>query len=133
MAIKVVDIIVERKGMLLLIKRGDFWILPGGEIAPGEDEMQCLEDVVSREMKDRIACIFKKLEKTIQGSSPVRGGDVEVTVYVGDISKEKMSDLKDCNAHWFRRDSIPALRLSNITKDVLKYYFSLDQSLSAAQ
>jgi len=125
MAIKVVDIIVERKGMLLLIKRGDFWILPGGEIGQGEDEMQCLEDVVSREMNDRVSCIFRKLEKTIRGISPVRGGEVEVTVYVGDISKEKMSDLKDCNAHWFRRESLSALRLSNITKDVLKYYFSL--------
>lgn len=127
MAIQVVDIIVERKGMLLLIKRGEFWILPGGEIAPGEDEMKCLEEVVSREMNDRISCIFKKLDKTVTGPSPVRGGDVEVTIYVGDISSTKMSDLKDCNAHWFSRQSIPSLRLSNITKDVLKHYFALDQ------
>ena len=127
MAIQVVDIIVERKGMLLLIKRGDFWILPGGEFVPGEDEMQCLEQVVSREMNDRVACIFTKLEKTIKGISPVRGGEVEVTVSVGDISSAKMSDVKGCNAHWFSRDSIPSLRLSNITKEVLKYYFSLDK------
>ena len=127
MAIKVVDIIVERKGMMLLVKRGDFWILPGGEIEPGEDEMQCLEDVVSREMNDRVACIFRKLDNTIKGTSPVRGGEVEVYVYVGDIYKEKMSDVKDCNAHWFSRESIASLRLSNITKDVLKYYFSLDE------
>jgi len=125
MAIQVVDIIVERKEMLLLIKRGDFWILPGGEIAQGEEELQCLEGVVSREMNDRVACIFRKLEKTIKGNSPVRGGEVEVTVYVGDISKEKMSDVKDCNAHWFSRKSLDTLRLSNITKDVLAYYFSL--------
>ena len=124
MAINVVDIIVERKGMILLIKRGDYWILPGGEIAPDEDEMRCLEDVVSREMHDRVACIFRKLENTITGISPVRGGDVEVTVYVGDISSTKMSDVKGCNAHWFSRESIASLRLSNITKDVLKYYFS---------
>lgn len=128
MAIKVVDIIVERKGMMLLVKRGDFWILPGGEIEPGEDEMQCLEDVVSREMNDRVACIFRKLDNTIKGTSPVRGGEVEVSVYVGDISKEKMSDVKDCNAHWFSKESIASLRLSNITKDVLKYYFSLDRN-----
>ncbi|MCM2266000.1 MAG: hypothetical protein NDI73_12505 [Desulfuromonadales bacterium] len=126
MAIKVVDIIVERKGMLLLVKREGFWILPGGEIAEGEDEMQCLEEVVSREMNDRVACIFRKLDKTITGPSPVRGGDVEVSVYVGDISKEKMSDVKDCNAHWFSRESIRSIRLSNITKAVLEHYFSLD-------
>lgn len=126
MAIQVVDIIVERKGMILLVKRRDYWILPGGEIEQGEDEMQRLGKVVSAEMNDRVACIFTKLEKTIKGISPVRGGEVEVTVYVGDISKDKMSDLKDCNAHWFRRESVSALRLSNITKDVLKYYFSLD-------
>ena len=124
MAINVVDIIVERRGMILLIKRGDYWILPGGEIEPGEDEMQCLEDVVAREMNDRVDCIFRKLEKTIKGVSPVRAGEVEVSVYVGDISSAKMSDIKDCNAHWFRRESISALRLSNITKDVLEYYYS---------
>jgi hypothetical protein len=124
MTIKVVDIIVERKNMILLIKRGDFWILPGGELEQGEDEMQCLEEVVSTEMKDQIDSVFRKLGKTIKGPSPVRPGDVEVSVYVGDISSKKMSDVKDCNAHWFSRESIRSLRLSNITKDVLQYYYS---------
>ena len=124
MAIKVVDIIVERKGMILLIKRGDFWLLPGGEIEPGEDEMKCLEEVVAKEMNDQVAAVFRKLEKTITGPSPVRPGDVEVSIYVGDISSAKMSDVTDCNAHWFSKRSIEALRLSNITKDILEYYFA---------
>ena len=121
---KVVDIIVERKGMILLIKRGNFWILPGGEIETGEDELKCLEEVVAREMNDRVDCIFRKLDKTVKGLSPVRDGEVEVTIYVGDISSAKMSDVRDCNAHWFSRESISALRISNITKDVLAYYYS---------
>ena len=124
MAINVVDIIVERKGMILLIKRGDYWILPGGEIEQGEDEMKCLDEVVSREMNDQVSGIFRKLAKTVTGPSPVRPGDVEVSIYVGDISSEKMSDVKDCNAHWFSRKSISSLRLSNITKEILDYYFA---------
>lgn len=131
MAIKVVDIIVERRGCLLLVKKGDYWILPGAEVEEGEDELSCLEKVVSREMNDRVACIFNRLDQTICGVSLVRGGEVEVTVYVGDISSEKMSDVTDCNAHWFSRESIPTLRLSNITKDVLKYYFDKGQVLTA--
>lgn len=127
MTIKVVDIIVERKGMILLIKRGDFWILPGGEIEPGEDEVQCLEGVVSREMNDQVSSIFRKLEKTVTGPSPVRGGDVEISIYVGDISSKKMSDVKDCNAHWFSRESLRAIKLSNITKAVLDYYYAEGQ------
>lgn len=127
MPIKVVDIIVERRGYILLIKRGDYWILPGGEFEEGQCEMSCLEEVVSREMNDRVACIFRKLDHTVTGISPVRGGEVEVTIYVGDISSARMSDVRECNAHWFSRESIPTLRLSNITKDVLKYYFSLPQ------
>ena len=126
MAIKVVDIIIERKSMILLIKRNDFWILPGGEIEPGEDERQCVKAVVFREIKDRVSCIFRKLEKTIKGVSPVRQGEVEVSIYIGDICSKKMSDVKDCNAHWFSRESIRALRLSNITKDVLEYYYTAD-------
>ena len=129
MAIKVVDIIVERKGMILLTKRGDFWILPGGEIEPGEDEMQCLNEVVASEMNDTVATVFRKLEKTIKGPSPVRSGDVEVSVYVGDVSSAKMSDIKDCNAHWFSRESLRAIRLSNITKDVLEYYYSENREI----
>lgn len=124
MTIKVVDLIVERKGMILLTKRGEFWILPGGEIEPGGDEIQCLEEVVAREMNDQVSSIFKKLEKTITGPSPVRAGNVEVSVYVGDISSKKMSEVRDCNAHWFSRESIRAIRLSNITKAVLDYYYS---------
>ena len=129
MAIKVVDIIVERKGMILLTKKGDFWILPGGEIEPGEDEMQCLNEVVASEMNDTVASVSRKLGKTIKGPSPVRPGDVEVSVYVGDVSSAKMSDIKDCNAHWFSRESIRAIRLSNITKDVLEYYYSEDREM----
>ena len=125
MTIKVVDIIVERKGMILLTKRGDYWILPGGEIEPGEDEVECLHEVVSKEMQDTVSSIFRKLDKTITGPSPVRDGDVEVSVYVGDIGSKKMSDVKDCNAHWFSERSIGALRLSNITKAVLEYYYSV--------
>ncbi len=129
MSIKVVDIIVERKGMILLTKRGDFWILPGGEIEPGEDELQCLNEVVASEMNDTVASVFRKLGKIIKGTSPVRPGDVEVSVYVGDVSSVKMSDIKDCNAHWFSRESIRAIRLSNITKDVLEYYYSEDKEI----
>lgn len=125
MTIKVVDIIVERKGKILLIKRGDYWILPGGEIEEGDDELQCVHDVVEREMNDQVASIFKKLPETIKGPSPVRDGDVEVSIYVGDISSSKMSDVRDCNAHWFSKESMRALRLSNITKDVLSYYYSV--------
>ena len=124
MSIKVVDIIVERRGKILLIKRGDFWILPGGELEPGEDELECLDKVVQREMKDQVSSIFHKLEKTIKGPSPVRDGDVEVSIYVGDIGK-KMSEVIDCNAHWFSRESISTIRLSNITKSVLDYYYAV--------
>lgn len=125
---KIIDIIVERRGYILLIKMGDYWLLPGGELKDGQSEMSCLEDVVSKEMKASLASVFKKLEKTITATSIVRNCDVEVTVYVGDISAEKMSDIKDCNAHWFSRESISSLRLSHITKEVLKYYFSLDMA-----
>ena len=124
MSIKVVDIIVERRGKILLIKRGDFWILPGGELEPGEDELECLDKVVQREMKDQVSSIFHKLENTIKGPSPVRDGDVEVSIYVGDIGK-KMSEVIDCNAHWFSRESISTIRLSNITKSVLDYYYAV--------
>ena len=128
MAIQVVDIIVERRGMILLIKRGDFWILPGTEFTPDEDELECVENVVAREMNAQVSAIFKKLPEKVFGPSPVRGDDVEVTIYIGDISHAKMSEIKDANAHWFSKESLKALRLSNITKDVLDYYYLEKQS-----
>lgn len=124
MAIKLVDIIVERKGMILLTKKGDYWILPSGEVSQGEDEMERLQEIVSEEIKDQVSSGFMKLEKSVKGFSPVRGCEVEVSTYVGDISSRKMSDVKDCNAHWFSKESFRALRLSNVTKDVLEYYYS---------
>ncbi len=82
-----------------------------------------LNNSLSEPVAESYRCT-QKLEKTVKGISPVRGGEVEVTIYIGDINSKKMSDVKDCNAHWFSRESIRALRLSNITKDVLEYYFS---------
>jgi len=124
MAIKVIDIIVERKGKILLTKKGDYWILPGAESEPGEDELQCLEKIVAREINDQVSSVFRKLEKPIRGLSPVRGGEVEVFAYVGEINSAKMSEVRDCNAYWFSRESLLSIRLSNITKDVLNTYFS---------
>ena len=124
MVLKIVDIIVERKGKILLTKKGDFWILPGGESAPGEDEMQCLEKIVALEINDQVSSVFRKLEKSIRGLSPVRGGEVEVTAYIGEISSTKMSEVRGANAYWFSRASLPSIRLSNITKEVLAAYFS---------
>ena len=123
MAIKVIDIIVERKGKILLTKKGDYWILPGAECEPGEDELQCLEKIVAREINDQVSSVFRKLEKPIRGLSPVRGGEVEVFAYVGEINSAKMSEVRDCNAYWFSRESLLSIRLSNITKDVLNTYF----------
>jgi len=124
MAIKVVDIIVERKGKILLTKKGDYWILPGAESEPGEDEMQCLEKIVALEINDQVSSVFRKLKQPIRGLSPVRGGEVEVSAYIGEISSAKMSEVRDCNAYWFSRESLLSIRLSNITKDVLNAYFS---------
>lgn len=42
-----------------------------GEIEQDEDEMQCLKQVVSRESKGQVASVFRELEKTITGSSPM--------------------------------------------------------------
>jgi len=125
MPIKIVDIIVERKGKILLTKKGDFWIVPGAGIEEGETELQCLDRVVASEINDQVSSIFTRLDETVKGYSPVRHGDVEVSIYVGDVSTKKMSDIKDCNAHWFSRESIRAIRISNITKDVLEHYFRL--------
>lgn len=124
---KVIDIVVERNGYILLVKKGDYWILPGGEIKEGQSEIECLEEVVAKEIKHKVASIFKKLDKTVSGISLVRHGEVEVTIYVGDISAKKMSEVRDCNAHWFGRQSVPALRLSNIAKQVLEYYFTVQE------
>src|SRR5210317_522781 len=123
MAIKVVDIIVERKGKILLTKKGDYWILPGAEREPGEDEMQCLKKIVALEINDQISSVFRKLQQTIRGLSPVRGGEVEVSAYIGDIKSTKMSEVRDCNAYWFSRESLLSIRLANITKEVLDVYF----------
>lgn len=123
MSIKIVDIIIERRGKILLTKKGDFWIVPGAAIKDGETELQCLDRVVAGEINDQVSTIFQKLDETVKGHSPVRHCDVEVSIYVGDVSTRKMSDIKDCNAHWFARESISAIRTSNITKDVLDCYF----------
>jgi len=123
MPIKIVDIIVERREKILLTKKGDFWIIPGAAIQDDETELQCLDRVVATEINDQVSSIFKKLDETVKGSSPVRHDEVEVSIYVGDVGTKKMSDIKDCNAHWFGRESIRAIRISNITKDVLDCYF----------
>ena len=67
----------------------------------------------------------KKPNSALRKVARVRlSSGVEVTAYIGEISSTKMSEVRGANAYWFSRASLPSIRLSNITKEVLAAYFS---------
>ena len=69
--------------------------------------------------------------ETTQALTNIKNVLEEMGLSIDDIFKCTcmMSDIKDCNAHWFSRESMCAIRLSNITKDVLELYYSEDREI----
>lgn len=127
MPIKVIDIIDERNNRVLLVKKGELWMLPGGVIEKGESELDCLKREIARELGSEVARVSGKLDKVFSGVYPISGVQIEVSVVLGDIAEKHMSDAKKHGAGWFSRKSISKLKLSDVTRQILQYYFSTNR------
>ena len=94
--INMVNAAVIRDGDLLIVKEKgrNLWILPGGEILPGETEEQCLSRKLygeSAEINPKKAFTFFK---RIESESPDHNDVVSVAVYI--INAFRRPDIESC-------------------------------------
>ena len=119
---EVVDVISIRDGKILLVKKRDFWILPGGKREKREFAHNCIVRELSEELPGcRLAsrlvyfCHF-------QGRCP-HGKKIRVRCYLGNIEGDISPGAEISDARWIPKGEIFSYPLSEITLQIVKKIF----------
>lgn len=124
-----VDIIIEKNGKIVLIKRKkepfkDKWVLPGGHV----EENETVEEAAIREAKEETSLDIKLKEILGVYSEPKRDPRYPTisTVFIAEPKSRKIKAGSDAlKAEWFSLSKIDFKNLgfdhSKILKDYLKY------------
>lgn len=115
---KVVCVVVIDKGRVLLVRKGEFWILPGGKPEAGEDDLGCLMRELGEELSGLEMQPPAFLGEFI-GTAPYKGYTFAAQVYVagggGDVTP--MAEINA--AEW--TDQPEAYRLSDVLVKIVAH------------
>lgn len=101
----VANIISIRDGKILLVKKGDFWILPGGKRNENEDIGACIIRELSEELpKSKLVGGLVYFDKFF-GKSP-SGKDIKVVCCFGNIEGDISPAAEISDARWISREEI---------------------------
>ena len=101
---------------LLVVKKGNWWILPGGKVEEGENCLGCLAREVAEELPGAMIKV-EKYYREFRGTTPISRKEIVVRVYLGSISGNFAPAAEITDFCWV--DSNSRLNLSDITHDIL--------------
>jgi|TARA_Y100000310_G_scaffold107162_2_gene105610 ADP-ribose pyrophosphatase YjhB (NUDIX family) len=81
---KVITLAVITEGKLLLVKKLDSWIIPGGKIKSGESHGECLVRELREELQTEI--VIRDFYGRFEGITPISKRQACVSVYFGTIN-----------------------------------------------
>jgi len=115
---KVVCVVVIDEGRILLVRKGDFWILPGGKPETGENDLDCL----MRELGEELSGLEMQppffLGEFI-GTAPYKGYTFAAQVYMASGSGEVVPKAEINAAKW--TDQPESYNLSDVLVKVVAY------------
>ena len=82
---KAIDLLVIRNWEILLVRKNQTWILPGGKPEENESDLECLQ----REIKEELGVnpIVENFYGSFIGKTPHKGDFLEAEVYFGRIRR----------------------------------------------
>lgn len=121
---RAVSLAAIRKNSILLVRKKNAWILPGGKPERRERNMSCLLRELGEELpcaKLNLGCVFLGV---VEGHTPHRGDIIKVSLYVGSIHR----NIKACGAEigasaWVTPRNLGRYRISEPTKSSIAALF----------
>ena len=107
-----------REGALLLVLKGNVWILPGGKPLENEDATTCLTREVGEELPKATMIIGDHFGDFI-GRTPHAGDTLSATVFLGHIEGDITPAAEISDARYFMRNELHALSISEITRNIV--------------
>lgn len=110
--------VARRNGCLLLVKKGNFWILPGGKNKSGEDDLQGLFRNISQELP-KLGLKSNKIEHLGDFSQkrPNKDDGTLVKVFLVEAEGEIMPSCEIKASFWSGKPQ--EYNLSKITKKIV--------------
>jgi 8-oxo-dGTP diphosphatase len=103
---------------ILLLKKRDVWILPGGKPVEGESELDCLKRECREEIpKTNLPVVSWFGEFT--GTTPHTGDILLAKVYFGEVEGDITPGAEISESRYFRKDELPLIPISDITKKII--------------
>ena len=114
---KAICLIALENEKILLIKKQNFWILPGGHPEEKEENLKCLE----RNLAEQLPCL-RIVDPTFFGGffgkSAFDSYRLEALTYKAKISGEIVPG-ENFSSHWFNNEELEKAMLSEITHKVI--------------
>ncbi|MDP2091173.1 MAG: NUDIX domain-containing protein [Candidatus Gracilibacteria bacterium] len=117
MRIAINSAIINNNKEILLVKKRDTWILPGGKPDEGESDLECLNREISEELNGA------KLRNTqfyniFVGQTPYKGDQLEARVYFAELITDILSASAELSEAKFIKD-FDNYKISDITLKIL--------------
>ncbi len=114
---KAVCLVALKSEKILLIKKQNFWILPGGHPEEKEEDLKCLE----RNLTEQLPCL--RLGKPVFfggffGKSAFDSYNLEAVAYQAEIFGEIVPG-ENFSSSWFDNEELEEIVLSEITHKVV--------------
>lgn len=94
----IIGAVIIKNRKLLLVRKEDFWILPGGKPKSNENDLQCLLREVYEELQVKI--LRPIFFTTVEGTSPRKGYAIIVYVYTAEIDGEPTANSEISELCW---------------------------------
>lgn len=107
-----------RANRVLLLRKKQTWILPGGKPEPGEDDLACLTRENSEELPGAIFRIGE-LYGEFTGITPHSQTELTARVYLAEVGGDISPGAEISESCFFSREEFSQLSISEITKKIL--------------
>lgn len=107
-----------RANRVLLLRKRDTWILPGGKPEAGEDDLSCLMRENSEELP-RAIFIIGAFYAEFTGITPHSQTELRAKVYLAEVRGSLTPSAEISDAQFFSRNDFSDLEISDITKKIL--------------
>ncbi len=101
---RVISAVIIEDKKILLVRKKETWILPGGKPEPGESDIECLIREVSEELSGVVLQNIRFYGK-FEGIAPHQKDLIEINVYTAGIQQGAPSPNAEINAcEWYDGD-----------------------------
>jgi|LSQX01.3.fsa_nt_gb 8-oxo-dGTP pyrophosphatase MutT (NUDIX family) len=115
----VIDGVCIQERGILLVKKKDTWIIPGGKIEVDEEKEDCLRREFKEELPN-IGILIKGFYKSFSGITPFTKKEVLVEIFFVEIIGNDISPSAEIlDSKFFKKEELEPVKVSDITRDIL--------------